>query len=592
MAPRSRVRQMRNLGLAALIGLTVAGASFVQGHATVTTPTATSNFAGGRVTGADGVLVKGSVAISAADGNFTSDDVGFLILAQGIPVGATITSVVDSTHAVISVAATKKSSTSVFAIEGANAALYGWGDATELDGSILVGDYWNNRIVHYNADGTEASPFVFSKSTFGFGTNTNQAPFGICVDNSNGPLRGDVYMTEGSLYNVIQYDPNGNWVTSWGTTNASHSVAFDYPSQCVVSPTTGLVYISNQFGKSIVVLNPQTNAATFVSPPTPNTFIQPRGLAFDGLGNIWIADQGHHRIDIYSPSCLQNPWPTGTACKNPLKSVLPPGGVTTTFDMRGLAIDITAPATTLTPTPVPLMFVTNGQNCLVQEFNADPTSNYKNVAFLTNFNQANLDVNGSDCGTPGVLGANGQFEDGGRGLTVDGNHNVWAGDLADFRTEVFDENGNFLSNVPGYWPGDNGATSPPSVPAGGGFNGPRGVRLRRRREHVRDRHVQRAHRAIRAWRAERLDARHVGQPRQRHARGVGHARRRTGTDELSTPHVLGPAHRDGQRQRRAHRREHQLEHDRRLEPESREQPAERRLVHAPRHAGRSLRRRV
>lgn len=466
---------MRNLGLAALIGLTVAGASFVQGHATVTTPTATSNFAGGRVTGADGVLVKGSVAISAADGNFTSNDVGFLILAQGIPVGATITSVVDSTHAVISVAATKKSSTSVFAIEGANAALYGWGDATELDGSILVGDYWNNRIVHYNADGTEASPFVFSKSTFGFGTNTNQAPFGICVDNSNGPLRGDVYMTEGSLYNVIQYDPNGNWVTSWGTTNASHSVAFDYPSQCVVSPTTGLVYISNQFGKSIVVLNPQTNAATFVSPPTPNTFIQPRGLAFDGLGNIWIADQGHHRIDIYSPSCLQNPWPTGTACKNPLKSVLPPGGVTTTFDMRGLAIDITAPATTLTPTPVPLMFVTNGQNCLVQEFNADPTSNYKNVAFLTNFNQANLDVNGSDCGTPGVLGANGQFEDGGRGLAVDGNHNVWAGDLADFRTEVFDENGNFLSNVPGYWPGDNGATSPPSVPAGGGFNGPRGV---------------------------------------------------------------------------------------------------------------------
>ena len=65
------------------------------------------------------------------------------------------------------------------------------------------------------------------------------------------------------------------------------------------------------------------------------------------------------------------------------------------------------------------MFVTNGQNCLVQEFNADPTSNYKNVAFLTNFNQANLDA-GSDCGTPGQLGADGQFEDGARGITIDG----------------------------------------------------------------------------------------------------------------------------------------------------------------------------
>jgi len=471
---RSRARTTPRLALALLAGLTVAAATVVQGHASVTTPTPTGNFAGGRVTGADGVLAIGSTAISAADGNFTTGDVGFGILAQGIPAGATITGVTSATQATISVAATKKTSTAVFAIEGANAALYGWGDATEPDGSMLVGDYWNNRIVHYNADGTQATPFVFTQSTVGFGTDTNQAPFGICVDNSGGPFQGYVYMTEGSLYNVVQYDPNGNWVTSWGTTNAAHSVAFDYPSQCVVNPANGLVYISNQFGKSIVVLNPSTNAATFVSPPSPNTFIQPRGLAFDGLGNIWIADQGHHRVDVYSPSCLQNPWPSGSTCSKPIKEVTPPGGVTTTFDMRGLAIDITAPATTLTPTAVPLMFVTNGQNCLVQEFDADPTSNYKNVAFLTNFNNANL-VGGSDCGTPGVLGANGQFEDGARGLAIDGNHDVWAGDLGDFRTQVFDENGNWLNNVPGYWPGDNGGASPPSVPAGGGFNGPRGV---------------------------------------------------------------------------------------------------------------------
>jgi tripartite motif-containing protein 71 len=477
LTPKLRVRPIRRAGIAALAGICAAGAAgatVAQGHATVTTPTPTGQFAGGRVTGADGVMNIGSNLISAADANFTTADVGFDVIATGIPVGTTITSVIDSSDAMISAPATKKNKKAVFAIDGANAALYGWGDATLPDGSVLVGDYWNNRIVHYNDDGTEATPFVFTKSTVGFGNNTNQAPFGICVDNSGGPNQGDVYMTEGSLYNVNQYDPNGNWLTSWGTTNAVHSVAFDYPSQCVVSPTTGLVYISNQFGKSIVVLNPTTNQATFVAPPSPNTFIQPRGLAFDALGNIWIADQGHHRIDIYSPSCLQNPWPSGSACSKPIKEVTPPGGVTTTFDMRGLALDLTAPVSALNPTGVPLMFVTNGQNCLVQEFNADPSSNYKNVAFLTNFNNANL-VAGSDCGTPGQLGANGQFEDGARGITIDGDHQVWVGDLADFRTQIFDESGNFLKNVPGYWPGDNGATSPPSVPAGGGFNGPRGA---------------------------------------------------------------------------------------------------------------------
>ena len=116
------------------------------------------------------------------------------------------------------------------------ATLYGWGAATMPDGSILIGDYWNYRIVHYNANGTPATPFVFSQSTFGFGADTNQAPFGICVDNSGGPFQGYVYMTEGSLFNVNQYDPSGNWVTSWGTNKAVHSVAFDYPSQCVVGP--------------------------------------------------------------------------------------------------------------------------------------------------------------------------------------------------------------------------------------------------------------------------------------------------------------------------------------------------------------------
>src|ERR1035437_5097047 len=140
-----------------------------------------------------------------------------------------------------------------------SAGLYAWGQAEEPDGSILVGDYWNFRIVHYNANGTEATPFAFTKSKQGFGNDTSQEPFGICVDNSGGPFQGYVYMTEGSLYNVVQYDPNGNWVTSWGTTNAVHSVNFDYPSQCVVGPN-GLVYIANQWGgpkvQGLAVLNP------------------------------------------------------------------------------------------------------------------------------------------------------------------------------------------------------------------------------------------------------------------------------------------------------------------------------------------------
>jgi hypothetical protein len=405
----------------------------------------------------------------------------------------------------------------------AAAGAYAWGMATEPDGSILVGDYWNYRIDHFNADGSEATPFVVTNSKVGFGPNTNQAPFGICVDKSGGPYEGYIYMTEGSLYNVNQYDPNGNWVTTWGTNKAVTTVPFQYPSQCTVGPN-GLVYIANQWGtpnkslQGIVVLDPRYhvtaadastsagstavsapdagftagdvgapikgsgiptgdtivsvtsstqavmataasgtstttvltlgNAAVIDSPPAPNSFVQPRSLAFDSAGNLWVADEGHKRVDIFYASSGVNldGKPNKTIPSPPCDPIVV-GCTGTTFDMRGLAVD----------TASQLAFVTNGQGCVVSEFNANPSSpNYGQ--FLLNF--GGVPAGGSDCGT-----ANGQFEDGARDIAVSGTGQVWVADLGSFRAQLFDESGNFLSAVP----------NPPAPPPTGGFNGPRGA---------------------------------------------------------------------------------------------------------------------
>jgi hypothetical protein len=64
-----------------------------------------------RVTSADGVTTNTSPNVSAADGNFTSADVGQKISGTGIPSNTTISSVTDSTHVVMSANATASSST-------------------------------------------------------------------------------------------------------------------------------------------------------------------------------------------------------------------------------------------------------------------------------------------------------------------------------------------------------------------------------------------------------------------------------------------------------------------------------------------------
>lgn len=69
-----------------------------------------------RATSADGVTTNSSPNISAADGNFTSADVGQKITGTNIPSNTTIASVTDSTHAVMSANATGASSSVIFTI--------------------------------------------------------------------------------------------------------------------------------------------------------------------------------------------------------------------------------------------------------------------------------------------------------------------------------------------------------------------------------------------------------------------------------------------------------------------------------------------
>ena len=90
-----------------------------------------------------------------------------------------------------------------------HAGLYGWGATTMRDGSVLIGDYWNKRVLHYATDGTYLGVFI---QNVGYGATQHQSPYGLGVD----PDTGDVYMCDTDRRQVDRYSETGVYLNSFG----------------------------------------------------------------------------------------------------------------------------------------------------------------------------------------------------------------------------------------------------------------------------------------------------------------------------------------------------------------------------------------
>ena len=125
-----------------------------------------------------------------------------------------------------------------------HADLYGWGMATETDGSVLVGDYWNYRIVRYAKDGTPLGTVVPRAAT-------HLAPYGIAVDPTNGDLYfGDV----DSGATVDKYTASGAFLLQFGSPGTGAN-RFVYPSRVAVAADR-TVYVADARDNTVSAHSP------------------------------------------------------------------------------------------------------------------------------------------------------------------------------------------------------------------------------------------------------------------------------------------------------------------------------------------------
>jgi tripartite motif-containing protein 71 len=311
--------------------------------------------------------------------------------------------------------------------QSGHAGLYGWGAATMCNGDVLIGDYWNMRVLRFAEDGTPKDAFV---DNAGFGATQHQAPYGLAVD----PGTCDVFMADTDRRQVDRYTEDGEYVRSYGQNGVvgETSTTFRYPSRVAVRD--GMLFVADTWANRISVWRLDGTQELFRlqgNGGADGQFRQPRGMSFDSDGRLHVADQGNKRVQVFAVDVaaqrLDFLYKYGRA--------FVPGGAgdqVVRGDLRGLAIDEGAG----------FSYLVDGEGNRVHKFRIDGTG----ATYVSSFGQ-------------------GVFTDGGREATVDQLGRVWVGNMPGFSAEVFSAGGDHLSSYP----------DPPQPPPPGGFNGPRGV---------------------------------------------------------------------------------------------------------------------
>jgi DNA-binding beta-propeller fold protein YncE len=315
--------------------------------------------------------------------------------------------------------------------QSGHAGLYGWGAATMCDGAgdgdgdVLIGDYWNMRVVRFDPDDGSSTVLI---DNAGFGPTQHQAPYGLAVD----PGTCDVFLADTDRYQVDRYTEDGQYLRSYGQNgvNTETSTTFRYPSRVAVN--NGLLFVADTWANRISVWRLDGTQELFRLQGVGSgngQFRQPRGMAFDAQGRLHVADQGNKRVQVFRVDSdrLTFLFKYGSAYV--------PGGTgdqVVRGDLRGLAID----------KATGYSYLVDGEGNRVHRFLIGDTG----ATFVNSFGQT-------------------QFGDGGREVTVDRQGRVWVGDMPGFEADVFTASGSYVAS---YTPG-------PERPPLGGFNGPRGV---------------------------------------------------------------------------------------------------------------------
>ena len=205
------------------------------------------------------------------------------------------------------------------------------GVATDGAGNLYIADSWNHRIRRVDSSGTITT--VAGRVGSGFSGDGGPAvaawlrlPYGITVDTA-----GNLYIVDTDNHRIRRMDPSGTITTFAGMGVSGFSgdngpavqAALRRPSGVAVDGV-GNLYIADLGNHRIRRVDPSRVITTIAGtgeygfrgdggPALEARLASPRGLAVDAAGNLYVADWGNHRIRILTRTRAPTtpPQPTG-----------------------------------------------------------------------------------------------------------------------------------------------------------------------------------------------------------------------------------------------------------------------------------------
>lgn len=184
--------------------------------------------------------------------------------------------------------------------------------AAAPDGTFYVADSRNNRILHFDQNGS----LLHSWGEFGasdYAANIMAAPgafnepWGVAVAPD-----GSVYVADTWNHRIQKFTAEGEFITMWGQFGAAESNMHFWGPRGVAVDDEGRVFITDTGNKRVVIFDSNGNdlASFGVAGMGVGEFDEPVGIAVDDQGRIYIADTWNMRIQVMLPEGDSLTYPT------------------------------------------------------------------------------------------------------------------------------------------------------------------------------------------------------------------------------------------------------------------------------------------